>query len=98
MGLLDIFSRSDQTFNLVRLPSGTFTVDAEGSVIASTLPRSFPEPLMHEIGTQVLKVFRGAKDAQVPLTELSIQFASMKVTAREQRGGAIIFLAPENSN
>jgi hypothetical protein len=96
MGLLDIFSKQPQeTHHLVRLPSGTVTVDAQGNIITSTLPRSFPEDLVHEIAAHVLELFRGAKTAQSPLTEMVIQFASLKITAREQRGGALIFLAPE---
>ena len=97
MGLLDIFSKSEETPELVRLPSGTITVDAEGNVITSTLSRSFPETYTREIATKVLDVFRGAKTAQVPLTEVVIQYSSLKITAREQRGGALIFLAPEST-
>jgi hypothetical protein len=95
MGFLDIFSKPQETHHLVRLPSGTVTVDSQGNIITSTLPRAFPEPLVHEIASHVLELFRGAKSAQLPLTEMVIQFASLKITAREQRGGALIFLAPE---
>ncbi len=95
MGFLDIFSKPQEAPQLVRLPSGTLTVDPQGNIITSTLPRSFPENYAREIASHVLETFRGAKTAQLPLTEMVIQFASFKITAREQRGGALIFLAPE---
>ena len=37
---------------------------------------------------------REARKAHLPLNEFSIHFASLHVTAREVRGGAIIFLSP----
>jgi hypothetical protein len=95
MGFMNMFSRTDDTGHLVRLPSGTFTIDADGQVIASTLPQSFPEPHVQEIATLVLNTFKNAKSAQMPLTDLVINCAALKITARELRGGAIIFLAPE---
>ena len=82
---------------MTRLFSGSFTVDAEGQVIASTLPRSFPELHVHEIGEQVLNAFHGAKNVGLPLNEVVLHFSAMKITARELRGGAIIFLAPETT-
>jgi len=94
MGFLSIFSKPDETIHLSRLSSGSITVDAEGNIITSTLPRSFPEAQTQEVGTRVLKIFRDAKDAHIPLTELVLEFPAMKITARELRGGAIIFLAP----
>jgi hypothetical protein len=94
MGLLTLFSKPSPT--LLRLPSGSFTVDREGSVIVGTLPSSFPQDLVHEIADQVLAAFRDAVEAQLPLSELIIHYPSLKITAKELRGGAMIFLAPKN--
>lgn len=94
MGLLNLFSRGEETVHLPRLFSGSITVDAEGNVLTSTLPRSYPETHVHEIGLRVLQIFRDAKVSQMPLTELVMEFPVLKITARELRGGAIIFLAP----
>jgi hypothetical protein len=82
---------------LLKLPSGSFTVDREGSVLVGTLPSSFPEELVEDISEQVLAAFREAADAHLPLSELVINYPSLKITARELRGGAIIFLAPKSS-
>src|SRR3954451_1179216 len=95
MGLLTLFSKPSPT--LVRLPSGSFTVDREGSVIVGTLPSSFPSNLVDEISEQVLGAFRDAAAAQLLLSELVINYPSLKITARELRGGAIIFLSPKVS-
>lgn len=98
MGLLNFFSsKTEDVVNLTRLPSGSITVDAEGNVITSTLPRSFPELHVEEISLRVLKIFQSAKETQMPLTELIMEFPALKITARELRGGAIIFLAPSSS-
>lgn len=92
MGLMKLFSKS--TPNLVALPSGSFSVDREGSVLIGTLPSTFPDDLVHEIGQQVLAAFREAAKAQIPLSELSVDYTSLKISARELRGGALVFLTP----
>ncbi len=81
---------------LSRLPSGAFALDADGALIVSTLPRNFPEGHMRAIGDRVLAFFRRAQTAQYPVQELNVYYASLKITARALRGGAIIFLAPQS--
>jgi hypothetical protein len=76
------------------LPSGTFTIDRTGRIVTSTLSNTFPEKLALEIGRAVIDTFRKAQAAEVVLTELTVNYASLKLTARELRGGAIVFLAP----
>src|SRR4051812_14422404 len=97
MGLLDLFSRSSRK-NLVHLPSGSFTIDREGKVMTSTLPQSFPAARMQDIGQQVIASFLAAKQAQMPLAEIIVHYAALKILARELRGGAIIFLMPQTLN
>ena len=97
MGLLSLFSRPGRKA-LVHLPAGSFTVDREGNIMTSTLPQSFPEDYVREIGKHVLACFRGADKAQIPLAEIILQFAALKVLARELRGGAMIFLMPQSLN
>jgi hypothetical protein len=93
MGLLTMFSRTAPS--LLRLPSGSFTVDREGRVLMGTLPSSFPAELVGEIAQEVLTAFRDANAAELPLSEMVISYPSLKISARELRGGAIIFLAPK---
>jgi hypothetical protein len=95
MGLLNLFNKPAPS--LLRLPSGSFTVDREGSVVASTVPTSFPEELVAGITQQVLATFREAAAAQLPLEVLTITYPSLKIIAREMRGGALIFLAPQHA-
>ena len=80
---------------MTKLPSGAFAMDQDGKIVSSTLPTSFPEPEMREIGQRVLAFFRGAQNAQMPLQELNVYYPSLKVTARNLRGGALIFLLPQ---
>ena len=94
MGLLSLFSKASPT--LLRLPSGTFTVDRAGVVLIGTLPTSFPCELTQMIGQRVLETFRQAEEAQLPLSELTVNYPSLTITARELRGGAIIFLSPKS--
>jgi hypothetical protein len=91
MGLLNKSTKPE----LKRLPNGTFTVDAQGCVISSTVPQSVPAALVDDIGRHVVSIFRGAREARVAFSELVVQYAAFKITAREMRGGAIIFLSPK---
>ncbi len=93
MGLLKLFAKPAPT--LLRLPSGSFTVDREGTVLTGTLPSSFPANVVKDIARQVLATFGEAAAAQLPLAELIINYPSLKIRARELRGGAIVFLAPK---
>jgi hypothetical protein len=93
MGFLSLFAKPPPT--LLRLPSGSFTVDREGTVLIGTLPSSFPADLARDIAGQVLAAFREADAAQLPLSVLVITYPTLKITAREMRGGAILFLAPK---
>ncbi|HUE37510.1 MAG TPA: hypothetical protein VMO20_08980 [Candidatus Acidoferrum sp.] len=79
------------------LPSGSLTVDRNGNTITSTISSAYPANLLKEIARDVLKLFQEARDSQMPLAEVSIHFASLRVTARELRGGAIIFLFPQTA-
>ncbi len=94
MGLLS-FLQQRTTLNLVRLPSGSFTVDSNGEILVSTLPGFFPKTWAKEIGRHVLASFRAAQEAELPLAELVAEFSAFKLTARALRGGAIVFLAPQ---
>jgi hypothetical protein len=94
MGLLNLLTKP-ATLNLVRLPNGSFTVDATGKVLTSTLSQSFPEAWVEQIGRQIVTAFHSAQAAQMPLGELHAEFSALKLTARALRGGAIIFLAPQ---
>ena len=97
MGFLDFFKGAPSS-GLVKLQSGSFTVDRNGNVIVSTLPRTFPASLSREIGRAVLQAFQSAEAAQRPINELMIEYSALRLTARELRGGAIIFLAPTEAS
>jgi hypothetical protein len=91
MGLLNKSAKPE----LKSLPNGTFTVDAQGNVISSTVPHTVPATVLEDIGRHVVSIFRGAREARAAFSELVVQYAAFKITAREMRGGAIIFLSPK---
>ena len=80
-----------------QLPVGSVTVNQRGEVITSTVSSAYPSALLREIGREVLAMFHEAREAQMPLAEVSIHYASLRITARELRGGAIIFLFPQTA-
>ncbi len=80
-----------------QLPTGTITVDRHGRIVTSTVSSAFPAHLLQGIGRDVLELFREAHVAQMPLAEVSLHFGSLRITARELRGGAIIFLFPQTA-
>lgn len=95
MGLLSIFSRPAKP--LLQLHSGSFSMDRSGNVLAGTLPSSFPRPLVQQIGQCIAETFRDAHMVQLPLDELVIHYPGLKITAREMRGGAMVFLSTSSS-
>ena len=80
-----------------QLPSGTITVDRDGSIITSTVSSTYPKALLKTIARDVLELLGEARVAQMPLAEISLHFGSLRITARELRGGAIIFLLPQTA-
>lgn len=97
MGILSFLQRKGQE-GVFRLPSGCFTVDRNGAIISSTLSTSFPAAQLEQIARQVLETFRQAHKAQMVFQEIYFQYPALTLTARELRGGAIIFFTPVNSN
>ncbi len=95
MGKLKI-SSPPGTAGILRMPSGCFTVDPSGKVITSTLPQSFPAAVVQKIARGVLTSFHNAHEMQMALTEMQVHYPAFKLTARELKGGAIIFLAPQS--
>ncbi|HLH52713.1 MAG TPA: hypothetical protein VKY92_03775 [Verrucomicrobiae bacterium] len=95
MGFLSLFSK--QSPGVQVLPSGTVTVDRNNKILATTVSSACSEDVLQEIGDHVLTLFRQARKAQLPLSELTLHFSSLKITAKEMRGGAIIFLAPKHT-
>jgi len=93
MGLLSIFSRNGHR-ELMRLPAGSFTTDSNGNVLTCTLPRSFSPARIEKIAREVLAAFRAAEAAEMSVSELIVDYPTLKLTARELKGGAIIFLSP----
>jgi hypothetical protein len=95
MGFLSKFSKSNS--DPARLPSGAFTVDSQGRIVSSTIPRWVPEKQIQAIGQHLLAVFDGARNAQLQFSEVVVQYGAFKITAREMRGGAMVFLAPKST-
>ena len=95
MGFLKRFFRGRASVQ--QLPTGTITVDRNGHIITSTVSSAYPKNFLHDIARDVLELFSEARAAQMPLAEISLQFGSLHITARELRGGAIIFLFPQTA-
>jgi hypothetical protein len=94
MGLLKSTSRPEKQARPERLPNGCFTIHRGGGLAASTLPSSFPEDRILLIGRTVIDAFKSAADTNLILTDLHLNFSGLAITARELRGGALIFLQP----
>jgi hypothetical protein len=77
-----------------RLPSGAFTVDPQGNLVGSTVPQWVPESLVLQVGREILAVFKGAAAVRPPFSQLRVQYGTLRIAAREMRGGAIVFLSP----
>jgi len=80
-----------------QLPTGTITVDRDGHIVTSTVSSAYSPKMLRDIGRDVLELFHEARGAEMPLAEISLYFGSLHITARELRGGAIIFLFPQSA-
>ena len=98
MGILKPFTRSKRPLRPERLPSGAFTLHRGGEIVGSTLPSSFPLIAVTEIGRVVLEAFARAHETNLLLSDLYINYSGLTITARELRGGALIFLNPATLN
>jgi hypothetical protein len=98
MGFLKKLAQMFRSSAAIRqLPAGSLTVNRDGQVVTSTVSSTYPKALLDEIGRTVLELFREARAAQLPLNEVSLHFGSLQITARELRGGTIIFLQPQSA-
>ena len=97
MGFLKRLFRIRSPAAVQQLPSGSIAVDRQGDVVTSTVSSAYSKDLLHAIGQDVLVLFREAREAQMPLAEVNIHFVSLCITARELRGGAVIFLFPQSA-
>jgi len=95
MGFLKNIFASSAT--VTQLPSGSLTVNRGGKIVSSTVSSAYPSKLLQTISKEVLALLREARAAQMPLAEVSLHYASLRITARELRGGAIIFLFPQTA-
>jgi hypothetical protein len=72
------------------------TVDGAGHILASTFPSSCPPETLRLVAERVLRLLRESRTGQIPLSEISLQFASLRIIGRELRGGAMIFITPKS--
>ena len=98
MGFVAPMTRAEKPLRLERLPNGAFTLDRSGGMVGSTLPSTFPNGAVMEIGRVVMEAFARAQAANLPLSDLYIHYTGIAITARELRGGALIFLNPATLN
>ena len=93
MGLLSLF-KSPKSQGPPPLPSGSYTVDRDGKVVTSTISSAISGQTLELISAQVLQTFRDARQAELNISEFSINMGAMNIKARELRGGAMIFISP----
>lgn len=94
MSLFTWSRKKPEPATITRTPKGAFTVDASGNVVMSTLSAAMASRVQGPLSEAIISAFRDAHAAQLALTELSFNFHGLRVTARELRGGAIVFLTP----
>lgn len=91
MDIMSFFSKNEP--KLDRLPEGSFTIDSQGRIVTSTILQWFPSAQVEDVARRVMAAFRQAREARCPLNELVVHYAALKITARELRGGALVFLS-----
>jgi len=97
MGILKPFHRTQLPIEAKRIPSGCFAVNRAGAIVTSTLPGWFSQKLTIEIGRVVTEAIRSAQETDLAVAELHINYSGIEITARDLRGGALVFLRPRNN-
>ena len=97
MGFVTQFFIKPSKAPLIQLPKGSFTINREGQVMTSTLPRPFMAEHAQAIAQQVLATFKSAEKLELPFNEFALEFETMRLIARNLKGGAMIFLVPQGS-
>ncbi len=97
MGILNPFVRTIIPVEAARIPSGCFAVHRDGGIVCSTLPQWFPVQSAVEIGRAVIETFRLGVEMNAVLNEISVRYTGMTIAARDLRGGALIFLNPNET-
>jgi len=92
MGFLGLFEQTAKA--PLKIPTGCFSLDQDGRIISSTLPSGFPPEVVDEIGSIILSTFREAQQWGLGLMEISVHYATLRITARDLHGGALVFLNP----
>ena len=69
---LNWFAKSEPAIQ--QLPSGSFTLDRHGNVMTTTVGSGCSPRLLDSIASEVLSLFRSAREAQMPLTGLRPEF------------------------
>ena len=93
MGLLNFFAKP--TTLLLPLPRGSFTVDREGACWPRRCRRRSRSDCGRHRHAKCSARFNPRRRRSITLREIIVRYANLKVTARELRGGAIIFLVPQ---
>ena len=94
MGILNLFAKASP--GVQKLPRGSLTIDRNAQIVATTISSAVEPEILEDIGRRILELFHEARRAQMSLTELHLHFAGLQITAREMRGGAVLFLKPKD--
>ena len=87
-------SKSSSPETLAQLPAGSFSVDSSGEILVGTVPSDWLNRHGPPLARVLVSTFAAAEAQACPLAEIVVRFAGLKVTARNLRGGALVFLAP----
>lgn len=90
-----IFTRKHGPARTFDIPQGAFTYDSEGRILVGTLPIAWLE----SFGPALVKAFRrsfaSAEEKGFPLHEIALHYGGARITAKDLRGGAIVFVSPK---
>ncbi len=88
------FFRSRGEARAFDIPRGAFTYDSEGDILIGSVPTAWLE----EFGPYLVKAFRkafsSAEEKGLPLTEIALHYGGARLTAKDLRGGGIVYVFP----
>ena len=96
MGILKPFHRTRIPITADHLPSGCFSVHRGGEIATTTLPSWFSQKLTLDIARVAINAIKSAEETGLAVSEIHINYAGVEITAKDLRGGALIFIRPKN--
>ncbi len=91
---MKLFARRSGPARSFDIPQGAFTYDSAGGIVVGSVPTDWLEAYGPQLVSVFRKAFTSAEQKGLPLAEIALHYAGARITARDLRGGGIVYVFP----